>query len=56
MTAEDILRARIQTVGVTEAECAVPLLVGQNPAWKWKVHGVSGVVGLLAIWRWFTGG
>jgi len=47
MIAEDILRARIQTVGVTEAEYAMPKMsVTQDPAWKWKVYDVSGVVSL----------
>ena len=57
MTAEDILRARIQTVGVTEAEYAMPLSVAQSPAWRWKVFDVSGVVSPLATsWEMFTGG
>jgi hypothetical protein len=42
--ADDILHARIQTLGVTEAEYTAPSSMPQSPAWKWKVYDVSGVV------------
>ena len=44
---DDILHARIRTLGVVEEEYDLSTTILRNLSWKWKVYDVSGIVSFL---------